>query len=523
MRPPVPFRFILCLAWWLLCVASVAKADNEGLDRRIDLPRSKGTVYKMLGLVTDRSGYLFIYDSRVIDNDKVVRLKKGNYTIRQAIHEITGDPTLLLRISGNHILIHTQEQTKKSLREEATAQEETGSPEPSYLTVAGVVTDRYNNEPIAYATVGIIEGAIGTVTNQNGEFRFTFPDSLRSYPLQFTHLGYKSYEVEADLLAGGYRYITLEPRVISLQEVIVRLVNPEKLLDEMLAKRELNNAREPVYHTVFYREGIHYRKRLASLTEAMFQIYKTPYAQSTANDQVKLLKMRRLLDRSERDTMITRFKSGVQTTLLLDVVKNLPDFLLPEERILYDYAHADIKEIDGRLANVVTFEQRVGITSPLFKGEIYLDMENSALLGVTFRIHPKFVAQAAPMYVERKSRDLTIIPQEVSYTISYKQSKGIYYINHVRGDLAFRVRKKKHLFSTTLHTWFEMATIKTETEDVKRFSRDERIPTRSVFSETEYTYDNHFWEHFNIILPEESLHEAIGKISSIIEETENSE
>ncbi|MDL2208444.1 carboxypeptidase-like regulatory domain-containing protein, partial [Parabacteroides sp. OttesenSCG-928-O15] len=152
-----------------------------------------------------------------------------------------------------------------------------------------------------------------------------------------------------------------------------------------------------------------------------------------------------------------------------------------------------------------------------------LDMENSALLGITFRIHPKFVAQAAPMYIERKSRQLNITPQEVSYTISYKQSKGIYYINHVRGDLEFRVRKKKHLFSTTLHTWFEMATIKTETEDIKRFPRDERIPTQTVFSETEYTYDNHFWEHFNIILPEESLHEAIGKISGIIEETNNNE
>ncbi|MDH6341382.1 hypothetical protein M2480_000134 [Parabacteroides sp. PFB2-12] len=520
MRLPVPFRFILCLAWWLLCVAAPVMADGEGLDRKIDLPRSKGSVYKMLGLVTDRSGYLFVYDSRVIDNDKEVKLKKGRYTIRQAIRLITGDPALSLRISGNHILIHPQEAETKFLPKEAPPREENVLSEPALFTIEGVVTDRYNNEPISYATIGIVEGAIGTITNQNGEFRFTFPDSLRKYPVQFTHLGYTSYTVDTDLLAGAYRYITLEPKVIPLQEVIVRLVNPVKLLDEMLAKRVENNAADPVYHTVFYREGIHNRKRLVSLTEALFQLYKTPYTSPVTSDQVKLLKMRRLRDTSERDTMITKFKSGIQTTLLLDVVKNLPDFFLPEERVLYDYAHADIKEIDGRLANVVTFEQRAGITSPLFKGEIYIDMENSALLGVSFRVHPKFVSEAAPMYVERKSRQLHVVPQEVSYTISYKESKGVYYINHIRGDLQFRVRKKRQLFSTALHIWFEMATVKTETEEVKRFARSERIPTHSVFSETEYTYDKRFWEQFNIILPEESLQEAINKISNIIEETE---
>lgn len=520
MRQTVPFHFFLCLAWLFISVIFPAKASEDGLDRQIDLPRSKGSVYKMLELVTDRSGYLFVYDSQVIDNDKEVKLKKGTYTIRQAVYEIIGNPELQLRIVGNHILIRTQGEIAKAVLPEIKQEKDTLPPEPRYLTIEGIVTDRYNHEPIAYATVGIAPAAIGTVTNQNGEFRFTFPDSLHAYPLRFTHLGYTTYEIESGLLAGGTRRISLEPKVISLQEVIIRLVNPEKVLDEMLFKREVNNATQPVYHTVFYREGIHYRRRLASLTEAIFQIYKTPFHKPVGSDQVKLLKMRRLQDRSEKDTLITRFKSGVQTTLMLDIVKNLPDFLQPEDRILYDYAHADIKVIDGRLANVVTFVQRSGITTPLFKGEVYIDMENSALLGASFSINPRFVSQAAPLFIERKSRHLHITPQEITYTVSYKRSNDVYYINHIRGDLHFRIRKKKHLFSTTMHTWFEMVTVKTETEEVKRFPRSESIPTHAVFADTQHAYDNSFWEHFNIILPEESLHEAAGKISTIIEETE---
>lgn len=39
-----------------------------------------------------------------------------------------------------------------------------------------------------------------------------------------------------------------------------------------------------------------------------------------------------------------------------------------------------------------------------------------------------------------------------------------------------------------------------------------------VFSDINFVYDNDFWENFNVILPEEELHEAIRKITSQIEE-----
>jgi hypothetical protein len=45
------------------------------------------------------------------------------------------------------------------------------------------------------------------------------------------------------------------------------------------------------------------------------------------------------------------------------------------------------------------------------------------------------------------------------------------------------------------------------------------LPTRTVFAETNFTYDEDFWEGFNVILPEEKLNEAITRISSKIEET----
>jgi len=498
----------------LFLVASPLKADDEDvLNRVIKLPKGKGTVYKMLGQVTDHTGYLFIYDSNLIDNDKEIKLKEGSYTIAEAIFTITGNPNLGLRVVGNHILLYKPEISVSTLPRSP-------SPPPTednFITIEGSILNRYTDDPIAFATVGISKSGIGTVTNLNGEFRFRLPDSLQNEVLQFSHLGFIPQEIESSFLAGGHHIITLEPKVIPIQEVVVRLINPQKLLEEMLEKREQNYAGKPVYHTTFYREGVEYKKGFASLSEAVFKIYKTPYSHPEQKDQVKLLKMRRIEKEQERDTIVAKFKSGINACLMLDLVKHLPDFVTDQR--LYDYAHSDIRTIDDRLANVISFEPKKGIQEPLFKGELYIDSENSALLGATFEINPQYIDKSADIYVEKKSRGLSIIPQQVTYTLSYKSWNDTYYINHIRGDLHFKIKKKRQLFSKNLHTWFEMVTSKTETEDVSRFARNESLQPHTIFSDTHFSYDKNFWENFNIIPPEEKLSEAIGKINTKIEET----
>ena len=63
------------------------------------------------------------------------------------------------------------------------------------------------------------------------------------------------------------------------------------------------------------------------------------------------------------------------------------------------------------------------------------------------------------------------------------------YIHHIRGDLSFRV-KRRRLLSGSLHMqiWFEMITCKVDTEQVTAFPRAERLPTRTIFSDMNFRY-----------------------------------
>jgi len=504
----------LCM---LFCIIIPLQATNTGdlLDTQITFPQTKGTIYQLLHLITERTDLFFIYDSHIINNEQESFIEKGEYSIREAIHIITGNPSLVLRQIDDHILIHAPEReiiTTHSPPVEIT--------ETQYFTISGTLYDKITQEPIIYASVGISEVGIGTITNQEGEFRLRLPQVFLQAEIHLSHLGYLPQDITCKLLADKHNTFFLEPNSIPLQEVVVHAVNPLDVINEMLEKRIDNHTNAPVYLTTFYREGVERKKGMISLNEGIFKVVKTPF-HSRSSDQVKLLKMRKVSNVHERDTLVTKIKSGINACLMLDLIKQLPDFLRAESESPYIYIHSAITVIDNNLVDVISFKQKESFKEPLYQGEIYIDKDSRALLKVEFEIQPEYIKKATNMFVERKSRNLQITPQEIKYTVSYKQWNDKYYINHVRGDLQFRIKKKRLLSSsTTVHTWFEMVTCKIETEDVSRFTRSETLSTRTVFAETRFEYDNKFWGDFNIIIPENELSEAIQKISSKIEETD---
>ena len=103
----------------------------------------------------------------------------------------------------------------------------------------------------------------------------------------------------------------------------MRIVNPLRLLRDMKENIRKNYPQSPAYLTTFYREGIERKNKFVGLTEAVFKIYKSAYKPNPAPDQVKLLKMRRIISQQEKDTIIARMKSGINASLSLDLIKRI--------------------------------------------------------------------------------------------------------------------------------------------------------------------------------------------------------
>lgn len=495
----------------------VQAQDAEWLNRKVQITETQGTCYQLLRHVSEQTGYLFVYDSQTLDNDARVEVRKGEYTLHDAITAITGNRNLQISLIGNNHIALRLPEVRGGSRPVPEA-----LPEKKYFTVSGTVYDLFSKEAIPSATVSVVEASIGTVTNRDGRFRISLPDSMMHVNLRISHVGYESLDLKAALWMDAQSGFMLEPKVISLQEVVVRVVNPRNLLQQMLDARPQNYSSLSTSLTAFYREGIEHKKRNVDLTEAVLKVYKPGYDQSFAADQVKLVKMRRILDKQERDTIITKVKSGIHSTLLLDVIKSEPDFIDPHAvDNLFDYTHTDIAVIDNRLANVISFEQRKGVKEPLYRGELFIDTDNNALLEARFELNPAYVEKATNLFVEKRSKNYKLTLRDARYVVSYKllSNNGKYYMNHVKGELEFRVRRKRQWFSSSLKIWFEFVTCKVDTEQVQPIPRSERLSQRTVFSETKHPYDAGFWGSFNVILPEDELKDLIlNNLTEVVDE-----
>ena len=97
------------------------------------------------------------------------------------------------------------------------------------VKVSGTVTDRKTGEPLAGVSI-IIKGTTkGTISDIDGNYFITVPDT--SAILEFGFIGYEKKEVKAPL--NGILIISLEEESKKLEEVVVTALNIKRSKKEL--------------------------------------------------------------------------------------------------------------------------------------------------------------------------------------------------------------------------------------------------------------------------------------------------
>ena len=507
--------FIWCAGFMLLLVNTTC-GQQALLDKIISIPKQRTTLYEALNLISDKADCLFIYDSQIVESDKRVKLSADNEPLKKVLDNILANPELAYKVIGQHILIY-----KFARENHAVIPSSSAIPVVDTLkniVIKGHIFDNENKTAVPYASIGITEQNIGTITNNDGYFELKVPATFSGSFLLVSHLGFMSQRIPIQLIKEQQVDIYLERRIISIQEVIIRYIDPKILVEKALDQRKLNNNLEPVYTTSFYREGVQRNNRFISYSEAVFKVYKSSFIHGEFSDQVKLLKSRKILNTNPNDTVFLKLKGGVLSALQLDIVKTVPDFLDQAQPNQYTYTYSDLVSYNSSDAYAVTFVQNPGIREALYSGTLYIDKESYAILGADFEVNPEFLDLAADNLILKKSRNLIVKLEKISYSVSYTPFNGKYYLNHIRCDLRLKTRQRKHLTYDNFSTFLELATCHIDTVGVVKFPRQEVIKPNVVFSDAPFYSDNTFWGDYNIIAPEAKLSEALSKIIGKIEE-----
>ncbi|WP_411031711.1 carboxypeptidase-like regulatory domain-containing protein [Spongiimicrobium sp. 3-5] len=378
----------------------------------------------------------------------------------------------------------------------------------------GKIMDSQTKKPLVFASLALEDSNISTVTNTEGQFLLKIPKTITSGNILVSFLGYKTKLVPLAQMKENKNRILLDVSITELAEVNLSVPkNAEKLVRETLAKKGENYFNDPTLMTAFYRETIKKRRRNVSLSEAVVNIYKTPYT-SVKKDAVKLYKARKSTDYSKLDTIALKLQGGPFNALFVDLMK-YPEYIFTDASISeYTFSFDRSTRINDRLIYVVNFTQHAYIDDPLYTGKLYIDAENKILTSAIYSLNITNKDKASKMFVRRKPRNAKVYPTEVAYRVDYREKNGRWYYGYSNVLLEFKVNWNKKLFNSVYSMTCEMAVTDWEknlTEEAPKYK--DRIKSSIILSDTAIGFsDPDFWGEYNIIEPEKSIESAIKKI-----------
>ncbi|MBU2903783.1 MULTISPECIES: carboxypeptidase-like regulatory domain-containing protein [Arenibacter] len=386
--------------------------------------------------------------------------------------------------------------------------------ESSFNQYQGKIVDSETNNPLVFATLSIENTNISTVSNTEGYFSLKVPKDIGEGQVSVSFLGYKTRTIPLSQLKENKNEIALEVSFTELSEVSLAVPKDAKaLVQETLLRKGDNYFDDPTLMTAFYRETIKKRRKNVSLSEAVVNIYKSPY-NSDRRDALQLYKARKSTDYDKLDTLAIKLQGGPFNTLFVDMIK-YPQYIFTEETFDdYNFSFENSTKVNDKLIFVINFKQKESITDPLYQGKLYIDADKKILTSAIYSLNITDREKAAKMFVRKKPAHANVWPTDIAYRVDYREKNGKWYYGYSNVLLEFKINWDDRLFNSVYSMTCEMAITdweKNTTGESPKFK--DRIKSSIILEDEAIGFsDPDFWGEYNIIEPEKSIESAIKKI-----------
>ncbi len=517
IKSPVPNvcnSFTRTIIIFILFVSGIGLAYSQDsiFDYRLNISLNNYSVYDVFRVIEKEINYNFSYNSSLIDADRIISVNCRDKPLREILDRIIDNKTLEYRVIGNNIVIYEHGSNIEKIQGEVLPES------VSILKIEGKIIDKNTQKPVEYANISLIGKSIGTVSNTDGEFIMKISPSFLYDSIGVSCIGYELFKEQVINLVSKNNVISLVPDFIPIQEVIIRKIDPISLLRSAIENIPANYSNKPSILTSFYRESVKESRRYVIVSEAVLQTYKSSYTAPDEKEQIKIIKARTSRDINRTDTVILKLKAGLGTTLLLDIVKHPAYFFSADNFKYYNYRMADVMIDNDREAYAIKFDHKKNNDYPPYTGRIYLDLNSLAVKAVDFSLEQDKIEKATSFFVIKKPRNINVKPIKAEYSVKFKEFNNKYYLNFIRCETEFKIRKKKQLFGKVFNTVIELAVTDIDTLEVKRFKPREVAKTMNIFTDQVIEYNDAYWEDYNYIKPDEPLEEALKNLNSELKE-----
>lgn len=369
------------------------------------------------------------------------------------------------------------------------------------LSVSGQVIDERTGAPLSFANVGISGKTIGTGTNAKGEFSLKLSNTSINDSLQVSFIGYTTKKIAIKSIKEEEIKIGLSEDIQALKEVRVKPMKPYQLIEEVVRRIPENYDTSPTMLKGFYRESVKAESdpEYILFAEGVLDVYKNPYQYIDSVDYVRVekgrIKQRRAYFLNKGDTIkIPEITQGPNLGIMLDVVKN-PSLFLFEAKYYY-FEFDPETSYNNRPVYVLKFRPRIIYnvnSSAFFKGKVYIDFENYALIGADFE-YEKFAYEQANIDLFRK---IDLINRR--FRVNYESFQKRWYLKSASVENLWKHRKTRVKLDNRMY----FLTTDRLAGNVKMFDKDEIITRDMSLGYSISFKGDDFWEEFNILRSED--------------------
>ena len=386
----------------------------------------------------------------------------------------------------------------------------------SFKYFKGTILDSKTKNELTFASITVSGSNISTISNSEGDFLIKIPIDRQDASLIISFLGYKDKVISIKELKQEKNLLYLEPINILLKEVVVNMIDANKLFSNVLNNRSRNYGDSAIQMIGFYREAIKKRRTYVSVLESIVDIEKIPFS-SSVQDQVNILKGRKNVDYTKLDTINFKLEGGLFTALFIDLIKDPSNIFSENVFDLYNFRFEDITQINDKQVFIISFKQKSSLEdpAPLYSGKLFIDSKSLAIISATFQLNVENRIKAGLIFTRKKPKGLDIYPTEVNYQVDYRQQNNKWIFSYSRGDITFKLNWDKWIFNTSYNTTFELVNTNWKNQDSQAQINTQKLSPYVIMSDRiTNSADINFWGEYNIIEPEKSIESAIKKIKS---------
>ncbi len=149
------------------------------------------------------------------------------------------------------------------------------TPSLAQTVIKGTVADAETGETLPSANISIEGTYRGTISNENGNYTLSIPDSLLPATLVVRYIGYQTLEKPISRNTPEQQDISLQPSVTKMDEIVVTDENPAvRIMREVIRRKQRWRQELNTYQAEAYtRQSLANDTSIVSITESTSQVF----------------------------------------------------------------------------------------------------------------------------------------------------------------------------------------------------------------------------------------------------------